>query len=522
MLVASAMSAALAAFGCPAAHADDAETQALRQQVEQLQQKIDDLAARQQTEPSSAQTGIAPGSTVAAALGSATSTPSFFAGPVKMTLSGFVELMLIDRNRNEADDWASNFNTAIPYPNSHNYELSEFHLTERQSRIAALAEGPSDANRATEAYVETDFGGSTTNGNNNQSSSFSPRVRHFYADYRSLSGGWYLLFGQTWSLVTAEKSGMLPRQENIPLTIDGQYVPGFDWLRVPQVRLVKNLGDAFRIGISAENPAVQVAAGTTAPASANLDNNSYYSTAGASNAYASTTNVTTDYVPDLVAKAVGDPGWGHYEIFSLTRWFRSRYIAAGEQGNQVTRAYGVGASTLLPLLPKRLEFQASFLAGTGIGRYGSTGEPDATVNPVTGALAPLHGYHVLSGLILHPGSTWTVFVYGGIEHVGNRSYDVEAGPSGSAVVYGYGYGNPLFSNSGCETEGVGSCTANTAAIRSATLGAWWKFYEGTLGNMQLGATDTYLRRSIFAGLGGNPSTDMNVALVSFRYYPYQL
>jgi hypothetical protein len=517
---------AIATIGAPTAQADDAEIQALKQQVQQLQQKIDELAARQTNAPgpaptAAAATGIIPGSTVSAAVSSAASTPGFYAGPVKMTLSGFVELMGIDRNRNEADDWASNFNTAVPFPNSHNYDLSEFHLTERQSRIAALAEGPSDGTQHIEAYVETDFGGSTTNGNNNQSSSFSPRVRHFYADYQSLSGDWYLLFGQTWSFVTAEKSGMLPRQENIPLTIDGQYVPGFDWLRVPQIRLVKNFGDALSVGISAENPAAQVSATTTAPATANLDNNSYYSMPGASNAYASTTNVTTDYLPDLVAKAALDPGWGHYELFGLTRWFRSRYTVTGEQDNQVSHAYGMGGNTLLPLIPKLLEFQASFLTGTGIGRYGSTGEPDATINPTTGALQPLHGYHALAGLLLHPAPSWTVFAYGGIEHVSDRTFDVAQLVAGAPVTYGYGYGNPLFSNAGCETEGVGTCTANTSSITSGTLGSWWKFYEGALGNMQLGVTDTYLRRSIFAGVGGEPTANMNIAEVSFRYYPYQ-
>jgi hypothetical protein len=519
--VSAALAAALVSVSCRAAHADDAQIQALQQQVKQLQQQIDALAAKQSSPPAIAPTGIVPGSTVSAASASATSTPSFYAGPVKMTLSGFVELMGIDRNRNEADDWASNFNTGIPYPNSHNYDLSEFHLTERQSRIAALAEGPADANHATEAYVETDFGGSTTNGNNNQSSSFSPRVRHFYADYHSISGGWYLLFGQTWSFVTAEKSGMQPRQENIPLTIDGQYVPGFDWLRVPQIRLVKNFGDAVSVGISAENPAAQVSATTTAPASANLDNNSYYNTPGASNAYASTTNVTTDYLPDLVAKAAVDPGWGHFELLGVTRWFRSRYILSGEQANLVSHGYGVGGSLLLPLAPKLLELQASFLTGTGIGRYGSTGEPDATINPSTGGLQPLHGYHALAGLVGHPTPAWTLFVYGGIEHVNDRSFDVAATVDGAPLTYGYGYGNPLFSNAGCETEGIGTCTANTSSITSGTVGSWWKFYEGAFGNMQIGATDTYLRRSIFGGVGGNPATNMNIAELSFRYYPYQ-
>jgi len=450
----------------------------------------------------------------------ADASPSFNAGPVKVTLNGFVELMGINRNRNEAADWSSNFNTAIPYPNSHNYDLSEFHLTERQSRIAALAQGPTDANYATEAYVETDFGGSTTNGNHNQSASFAPRVRHFYADLQSQRHGWYVLFGQNWSFVTAEKNGMAPRQENIPLTIDGQYVPGFDWLRVSQLRLVKKFGNVLSAGISAENPAAQVAASTTAPATANLNNNSFYSTPGAGNAFAPTTNITTDYIPDLVGKIALDPGWGHYEVLGLTRWFRSRYTVTGQQTNHVTHGYGFGGSVLLPLVPKILDFQASFLAGQGIGRYGSAGEPDVTINPIDGSLTPLHGYHALGGLVLRPSPAWTFMAYGGVEHVSARSYEVPSGAA-SPALYGYGYGDPLFNNSGCETEGASACAANTSSIKSGTLGGWWKFYQGELGNAQIGFTDTYIRREIFTGIGGNPSTNINIALVSFRYYPYQ-
>ncbi len=521
---AAAAVALAAALGSPFAHADDADISLLKQQVQKLQRQLDELEARRthaaDQSPAAGQPNASGQSNIGApAANSGGTSPSFYAGPVKVTLNGFVELMGISRSRNEAADWASNFNTSIPYPNSHNYDLSEFHLTERQSRIAALAQGPEDQNFATEAYVETDFGGSTTNGNNNQSSSFSPRVRHFYADYQNLPHGWYLLFGQTWSLITAEKTGMMPRQENIPLTIDGQYVPAFDWLRVPQVRLVKSFGKTVSLGLSAENPAAQVSAATTAPAGANLNGNSYYNTPGASNAYASTTNVTADYVPDIVGKVAFDPGWGHYEVFALSRWFRSRYTLAGEEANRDTHGEGVGGSMLLPLVPNLLDFQASFLTGTGIGRYGSAGEPDVTVNPQDGSLAPLHGYHALVGLSLRPAAAWTLFAYGGIEHVNARSYEVAA--AAAPAVYGYGYGSPLFSNAGCETEGSGACAANTSSIKSGTIGGWWKFYEGRIGNMQLGVTDTYIRRDIFGGIGGAPSTNINIALVSFRYYPYQ-
>ncbi len=267
-----------------------------------------------------------------------------------------------------------------------------------------------------------------------------------------------------------------------------------------------------------------MSASTTAPAAASLYNNIYYTATGGSNAYAPNTNVTTDSVPDLLAKVAADPGWGHYEIFGLTRWFRSRATLTGQGANQeanrVTHGYGVGASVLLPLVPKTLDFEARYLTGTGIGRYGSAGEPDATLNPNDGSIAPLHGYHAMGAFILRPAPAWTLLVYAGVEHVGARAYDTSSG-SGVPVTYGYGYGNPLFSNAGCEIEGSSTCAANTSSIKSAMAGGWWKFYQGGLGNMQLGLTDTYLRRDIFAGVGGDPNTNINIAMISFRYYPYQ-
>ncbi len=193
----------------------------------------------------------------------------------------------------------------------------------------------------------------------------------------------------------------------------------------------------------------------------------------------------------------------------------------GDEANRITHGYGIGGSVLLPLMPKLLDFQASFLDGTGIGRYGSAGEPDVTVNPTNGSLAPLHGYHALAGLILRaPAPAWTMFAYAGIEHVSARAYDITTGTT-TPVTAGYGYGDELFSNVGCETEGSSACAANTSSIKSGTLGGWYRFYEGQLGNMQIGATDTYIRRDIFAGVGGAPQTNINIAMVSFRYYPYQ-
>ncbi|HWZ69803.1 MAG TPA: hypothetical protein VNW89_18415 [Stellaceae bacterium] len=53
---------------------------------------------------------------------------------------------------------------------------------------------------------------------------------------------------------------MTPRQEGIPLTIDGQYVVGFAWTRDPQFRVVQDLDEAVSVGFSLESPHRRAAA----------------------------------------------------------------------------------------------------------------------------------------------------------------------------------------------------------------------------------------------------------------------
>jgi type II secretory pathway pseudopilin PulG len=525
-LVTAAVAAVLGELAAPAAMsqaASAADLQSLQEQVQKLQREIDRMKAQQQaTTPAQPQS---PSPLVSSPKDSAKAgappSPTFMAGPVKVTLGGFVELMVVNRDRNESADWASNFNTAIPYPNSHNYYLSEFHITERQSRLQALFQGPDSEEWATEAYVEGDFGGAGGTANNNESSSFSPRVRHYFADLTYKPFGGNLLFGQTWSLVTGFKSGLTPRQENIPLTIDGQYLPGFDWLRVPQVRFTEKINDMFTAAVSFENPAAQISSNATAgaPALPVMFNNP-----GASNSFSpsngatpAANNVSVDYLPDIIVKGAVDPGFGHYEAFVTERFFRDRITATGLQRNVKTNATGFGGSLILPVVPKIVDFQASVLAGRGVGRYGSAQLPDATINAGTLAVEPLRGFQALAGLIVRPTAMLTLYGYAGEEQVDGKSFFTSAG----GKTYGYGYGNPLFDNSGCETEGVGTCAANTSRIVSGTLGGWWKFYQGWLGNGQVGISDTWIKREIFSGVGGDPNTNINITMISFRYYPFQ-
>jgi len=522
-LVAVAVATALGVFSMPATSAEiasAADLQSLQDQITKLQREMDRMKAQQ---AQAAQTTPAPAAAAPATKpgSGAPPSPSFMAGPVKVTLGGFVELMVVNRDRNESADWASNFNASIPYPNSHNYDLSEFHLTERQSRLSALVQGPDSDDWATEGYVETDFGAAGGTANNNESGSFSPRVRHFYADVTYKPYGGNLLFGQSWSLITGNKQGIVARGENIPLTIDGQYVPGFNWVRLSQIRYTQKFNDMFTAAVSVENPAALVTSNTStgAPALGTIFNNP-----GASNSFTppngaafAANNVTLDYLPDFVAKVAIDPGFGHYEVFATERFFRSRDIVTGQQKNIKSNATGFGGNLIVPVVPKIVDFQASVIAGRGVGRYGSSQLPDATINPNTLGVEPLRGFSALAGVTVKPAPAWTFYGYVGEEQVSKKDFfETVAGKT-----YGYGYGSSLFDNSGCETEGVGTCASNTSRIASGTVGGWWKFYQGWLGNGQVGISDTWIKREIFSGVGGDPNTNINITLVSFRYYPFQ-
>ena len=74
---------------------------------------------------------------------------------------------------------------------------------------------------------------------------------------------------------------------------------------------------------------------------------------------------------------------------------------------------------------------------------------------------------------------------------------------------------------GTPITGSSVCAANTRSVEQGTLGAWWKYYQGTLGNLQFGFQGSYTKRKIFTGVGGDPATNLTVGMLSFRYYPYQ-
>ena len=440
----------------------------------------------------------------------------FHLGGLTIQLGGFIEGAGIYRTRNQVNDISSNFNTGIPLPNSALYHEGEFRESARQSRFAILMHGDIDPNQHVAGYAELDLQGAAGTANSNESNSYNPRLRQAYGSYDNDAIGLHVLAGQAWSLATMYKVGVTPRQENLPLTIDQQYVPGFTWTRQPQFRVAKDFdGGKYWLAASLESPQATYSVGSNGTGvglgTANY-NNPGISTLTPGQSY------STDIAPDVILKLAADPGYGHYELFGLARFFQDRVSVVGNGHNNTRLAGGVGGGMILPVLGDKLSFEARGLAGYGIGRYGTSQLSDATISSI-GAPSPLPEVQALVGLVGHPVTDVDLYSYVGTEQIGRKYFNA----NGKA----YGYGNPLYSNAGCDIElSTATCTANTSGVVQGMIGAWWRFLHGDYGTIQTGVQYSYTRRTIFNGVTGpggtgNASTDENTLLFSLRYLPFQ-
>jgi hypothetical protein len=511
----------------------EAQVRELRAQVESLQQTLAAQAAAQQSIQAQAQAAQARADESAAAAQAAqarldtevqqipgavqsamASAPAPDKGRMKgitITPGGFLAAETIYRSKNMGADISSSFNS-IPYGNSRVGHTSETRFTARQSRLSLLVQG--DVNPATHLamYGEFDFQAGPQTANSNQSNSFSPRIRNLYGTIDWDTYGLHFLAGQNWSLATTNTKGITPRNESPPPTIDAQYVPGFVWARQPQVRIVKDFDKTVWVAASLENPQTTFfTVGSGAGAGTLPSNLTYNTTAGSG--FANINTLSLNHIPDVIVKAAYEaPLYGHpvhVEGFGI---YRSFYTRLGSTNNNVSGG-GFGGGAVVGVVPKVLDLQISGLVGQGIGRYGTSGLPDVTFD-AQGNVRPMHENMVLAGLTLHATKDLDVYVFGGREQAQARIF---SGPTGLA----YGYGNPLYLNAGCFTEGSSAtCNGNTKEIDQITGGFWHKPYQGKFGKIQWGVQYSYTERKAFEGVGGAPKANENMVFTSFRYYPF--
>jgi len=297
--------------------------------------------------------------------------------------------------------------------------------------------------------------------------------------------------------------------------VDGQYVVGFTWTRQRAFRVTKNFNNKAWAAFSVEEPETTYSAAFV-PANIMGLNTSQNASTGVnllpflpnySNGFA------TELAPDLLAKVAFEPGWGHFEIKALGRLFRDRIASTATTNGHtnISEGYGIGFGALMPFASKKLEVSLEGLFGQGIGRYGTSGLPDATLNPISGALRPLRQAKIMGGLLYHRSSRLDLYTYGGDEYAGREAF---VSPTGTAA----GYGSPLVSYTGCTNEvALNSCSGANRNIYEVTAGYWYRLFGGEFGRIEQGNQLVYIHRNLWSGVGRTPQGSDIVAYTSLRF-----
>jgi len=481
---------------------------------------------------------------------------------ISLKPGGFLAGETVVRQRGIGGDVNTQF-SGIPFSGQTAGQLSEFNASGRQSRASLLAEGRLSSSTL-RGYYEGDFLSAGTTSNDNQSNSYTFRQRQAWAQ-AELKSNWIFTGGQMWSLATEYKSGLLNTKEAIPLTIDAQYTAGFTWERQYGFRVIKNINNKFWAGFAAE------AAQTLNLGGHNLPAVVYQQAGNSGGLYNPTANYSFNFVPDLIAKIAYEPKFGHFEIFSVGRFFRARAFpnaapmlttaSWGPNSPSTLGAFttktaggGVGLNARVSTFGKRLDIGLHGLAGNGLGRYSSATLPDATAHP-DGTLELLAGGSALGSLEWHATRRLDVYGYYGGEYVKRAFYPTGSfvtvapklptdPPLGQPIVGGYGA--PTNIEFGCQTEVVPSssangggdvqgsalgCVADNRNIQEGTGGYWFRFYKGPKGMLQQGFQYSYAVRHTWQGVGlaadpttntpsipGSPTATENMFFTSFRYY----
>ena len=463
---------------------------------------------------------------------------------------GFAALEGVWRQRSVNSDINTPFNN-IPFPSAQEGHVSELNFSGRQSRIGALVTGNAGSFKLS-GYIETDFLGTGTSSNNNQSDSYVLRQRQFWGSAET-QGGFRVTGGQMWSLVTEDAHGTDNRTEILPNTIDPQYMVGYNWVRQPGIRFQQHFGSTPKgLTLALELEQAQITNFTVAGSAAGVvpanyffagpgQNGGLYNAAeGAGNGNAAGTSAITTYAnnvaPDLVVKAAYDAPKFHFEFGGLARFMRDYYYPITGTQTTSTTTGGVttttnaytyrsapyvsdtagagGAFGAIRVKPMRVfEVGVQAMAGTGVGRYGSTQLADATLKP-SGELEPIKNYHGLFSLVTHEGKKTDIYAYYGGEYAQRTLYRVSTGVFAGQTI---GYGVRNLNDAGCyalptisglgSTGGAGgaiaspsTCASPTRYMQEGMIGLTYRVADSPkYGRLQYQMTYSLLQRNLWSG-----------------------
>lgn len=348
-------------------------------------------------------------------------------GGVNFTPGGYADFTLDYRSARMGLGLGTPF-AALPYSDTAAALTPQWRMGVERSRLSLEAAG-TRADMALAADAEMDFSGTPLG---------AARLRLVYLDLRH--GGWEVMAGRDWSLLTPNRSGVSPRPADVELgaLADSAHQAGLISGRRGQVRAIWHARPRWALALSAEisNPyiggssgalPVTLPGGSTGPFAAQVNRGS-------------STTVSGD-LPDLIAKAAydsGEAGTLHLEAATLLSPMRIADPVTGRGA----RAWGgglmlAGEGRLAPAWG----WMGDVFLGSGAGWLLDGIAPNLTVSP-NGVPHPLHAdggwaaltwqprrrdrlYAAYGGVLLQPSFTLAPtsagYGYPGSPHGMNRS-----------------------------------------------------------------------------------------------------
>ena len=417
-------------------------------------------------------------------------------GNATITPVGFMDFTSMYRSKDGGSGIGTNFGS-IPYANTVPGRLGEFRFSAQNSRVGLRVDAKVHGANVL-GYFESDFLGFSPANAAVTSNSNNLRMRLYWVDVKK--GKYEILGGQSWSLLTPNRTGLSPLPGDIFYSqdMDVNYQAGLVWSRNPGFRFVYHAAPAVSLGFAVE-AAEQYVGGSAGGGLVTLP--SAYATAYASQLNnGSNTFGVPNQRPDLIAKIAFDPVVSrrhlHIELAGVSSGFRLydplKQVRYGKQA-------GGGSLNFNLELVKNFHLISNNFYSDGGGRWIFGQGPDLVVRG-DGTPSLVHASSTVSGFEYQARNTMFYAYYGGIL----LGRDVGTDPATGKFV-GYGY--------------PGSPNSQNRTIQEGTFGminTFWK--DPKYGALQMISQYSYLTRNPwYLATGQPPNANLHMIFVDLRY-----
>lgn len=417
-------------------------------------------------------------------------------GDAYITPVGFMDFTSVYRSHAAGGGIGTNFGS-IPYGNVFQNKLSEERLSMQNSRVGFRVDAMVKGAHVI-GYLETDFLGNNAANVAVTSNPNTMRSRLYWVDVSKDS--WEVMAGQSWSLMTPNRTGISPLPGNIFFSqnIDVNYQAGLVWGRIPELRFVFRPSDKVAFAIALDNQE-QYVGGSGGGGTPNFPSNLAATYPGGQLNNGNTTLNAPQAFPDTILKLAFDPSKkAHFEIGGVLREFR---VWNPNNNNHYTTAGGGGFLNFnFELLPGFRVLTNNYWSDGG-GRYIFGLAPDLVAR-ADGSLSLVHSGSTVTGFEFTHKNTLIYGYYGGVYIGKNVIIDTTAA---KPALVGYGF--------------TGSGNGQNRTIQEGTFGfnqTLWK--DAKYGALNFMGQYSYLARNPWFIATGQPEdAHLNMLFFNLRY-----